>query len=389
VKLCYLSGVPQRSPVASSTIEEDLLCATLRGEPDVWQRLQAGAAERFLDAAARHRVRPLLAWALGNRGELPRWPSTIGEGLRSAERAEAAIEVIRRVELCRLLRAFEQARISVLVLKGAAFAYSLYPEPWLRPRQDTDLLIRRSDAGRADGVMQDAGYRAMAVVTGDLVGHQRNYIREAGRGFRHDCDLHWKPSNPVAIADVLPADDLWQAAEALSIAGHCTALIARPDHALLLACLHRASHHHDSSDLLWLYDLHLLAERLTAEQVHDFVEIGRRTGAGPLCARGLSLARDRFSTRLPGASLLSDLEQTSARTLPGVYGRSSVRKVDLLWADLRSIPDWRHRLRLLGEHLFPPADYMLKGAPAPGRPRLAFLYLWRIVRGARGWFRPL
>jgi len=29
--------------------------------------------------------------------------------------------------------------------------------------------------------------------------------------------------------------------------------------ALVLACLHRAAHHRDSEELLWLYDIHLIA----------------------------------------------------------------------------------------------------------------------------------
>ena len=37
-----------------------------------------------------------------------------------------------------------------LVFKGTALAYTCYPEPSLRPRLDTDLLIRRAD--REDGV---------------------------------------------------------------------------------------------------------------------------------------------------------------------------------------------------------------------------------------------
>jgi hypothetical protein len=65
-----------------------------------------------------------------------------------------------------------------------------------------------------------------------------------------------------------------------------------------------------------------------------------------------------------------------------------VRKADLLMADLSVLP-WRGRLRLLREHLFPPADYMLSDPRPARRLPLPAHYLWRILRGARGWFRPL
>src|SRR5262245_40825590 len=122
---------------------EKLVCAALRGEGGTWRQLRDEDAETcFLDAAAAHRVRPLLAWRLHQSGELAQWPATIRTALTDAARGEAAVDVVRRQELGRLLDAFARAGIPVVVLKGAALACSTYPEPWLRPREDTDLLVR-------------------------------------------------------------------------------------------------------------------------------------------------------------------------------------------------------------------------------------------------------
>ena len=47
----------------------------------------------------------------------------------------------------------------MLLLKGAALAYTLYPEPHLRERCDTDLLLpSREDAERAGRVLQTLSY---------------------------------------------------------------------------------------------------------------------------------------------------------------------------------------------------------------------------------------
>src|SRR5262249_2801724 len=125
---------------------ESALCAVVRGASDVWHRLaDPDPQAAFLTAARRHRLRPLVAWLLRERGELACWPASVREGLLQAERAEAALEIVRVVELGRLLRAFDAAGIQAVVFKGAALAYSLYPEPWLRPREDTDVLIRFAD----------------------------------------------------------------------------------------------------------------------------------------------------------------------------------------------------------------------------------------------------
>ena len=67
-----------------------------------------------------------------------------------------------------VLRAFDAERIGVLVLKGAALAQLIYPTPLLRPMLDVDLLVRRSDAGRAWQTLIDMGFgtRGAAVAAG-------------------------------------------------------------------------------------------------------------------------------------------------------------------------------------------------------------------------------
>ena len=254
---------------------------------------------------------------------------------------------------------------------------------------DTDLLISPNDVAEAGQVLERAGYQPARAVRGRLIAHQRNFVRHDSGGLRSDCDLHWKPANPVAVADLLSFQELLDASQVVSIGDVLVARTPQDAHALLLACLHRAAHHHDSDDLLWLYDIHLLAERLTEKDVASLIDLSQRSGAGAVCARGLRLALDRFETRLP-ATLLPSLEAAPAAgpALPAAFLKSGVRKADLLMADLSVLP-WRGRLRLLREHLFPPADYMLSDPRPARRLLLPAHYLWRILRGARGWFRPL
>jgi hypothetical protein len=369
---------------------EASLCAALRGEPEIWRRLRDEPAQaRFLEAAVLHRCRPLLAWRLQETGELSLWPRAVRDALADARRAEAALEIIRRQELCRLLQAFASADVPVLLLKGAALAYSLYPEPWLRPREDTDLLVEGVDARRAGEALASLGYHAALMQRGELVTNQRLHVRTDASGLRHDCDLHWKIANPVPFAELLMPRALLGDAETTSL-GDVAVRHPRRLHAILLACWHRASHHHDSTNLLWLYDLHLLVEGMTDSGAAELLDVARQTGTADICARGLQLANERFHTRLPIA-LLTDLAALNdmKSSLTAVYLRPNARRVDLLMADLRALPNWGARARLVREHLFPPADYMLGCYPGSTRVRLPALYMWRIARGARSWFRPL
>jgi len=367
---------------------EASVSAALRGVPGVWRDVTEPAAqERFLAAAAAHRVRPLLAWRLHQSGELARWPAPIRRALVDAERGEAALEIARRRELCRLLLAFAAVDIPVLLLKGAALAYSFYPEPWLRPREDTDLLVRAEDVKRAREILASNGYRAAPMQSGAFVAHQRLYVRADAVGRRHACDLHWKIANPAPFADLLAPDELLRESDAFSPGDGCVARIPCRIHALLLACWHRVSHHHDAGDLLWLYDLHLLADGLNDAEAARTLAIARRTGTTAVCARGLSLAAGRFDTRVPAALLADEPSAEQRPSLTAVYLRPDARKVDLLRADLRSLPDWPSRARLLREHLFPPAEYMLAASGRTSRAMLPALYAWRIARGAWSWLR--
>ena len=362
------------------------LCAVLRGTPGIGRALDEAAQTAFLAAATRHRVKGLLAWQLHRIGELRSWPASIREPLSSAARAEAALEVNRRLELCRLVAAFGLADLPLLLFKGAALAYSVYPEPWLRPREDTDLLIDVADAARARAVLSGAGYHPLPMQSGELVSHQRQYVRVDASGRRFACDLHWKIANPVAFADLRTPADLFRDSVPVALDASVVARVPERVDAVLLACWHRVSHHQDCEDLLWLYDLHLLADGLSVQDAARLVGVAQQTGTMGAVARGMSLAAERFGTRVPPALRAAPGEED--RMAPtAVYLRRDARKVDLLAADLRALPDWRSRLRLVREHLFPPADYMFAVSGRSHPALLPALYLRRILRGSLAWFR--
>jgi len=61
--------------------------------------------------------------------------------------------------LCEILQAFAGAGIEALVLKGAALAHLVYPQPGLRPRRDLDILVRQEEAVHAYQLLGAAGFQ--------------------------------------------------------------------------------------------------------------------------------------------------------------------------------------------------------------------------------------
>ncbi|MFI5208200.1 MAG: nucleotidyltransferase family protein, partial [Gemmatimonadales bacterium] len=75
---------------------------------------------------------------------------------------DVAVELLRGREITRVLGALQARGIESILLKGTALAYSVYVAPALRPREDTDLLIRAGDAEAVRRVMKNLGYTAPA-----------------------------------------------------------------------------------------------------------------------------------------------------------------------------------------------------------------------------------
>ncbi len=315
--------------------------------------------------------------------------SPLPEDLR--RRAEQRIadaqlrDLLRHRELCRISASFADSGIEFLLLKGAGLAATLYPEPHLRPSRDVDLLIDRASLDCAADALAQCGYRRMREPDGELARAQYHYVRADSQGLNHFVDLHWRVSDARAFGDALPFADAWGRSVPVPSVGPAARTLGDAD-ALLLACIHRVAHHHDAPDLLWLWDIHLLAGRLAADECVRFIDRAGQARMRAVAARGLALAQDRFGTALP-PEVLARLSQPGAMEPAARFIGGRARFLDVVRADLASVGRWGDRARLLREHLFPSRQYMrARYAGSPAR-LLPLAYLDRIVRGAPKWFR--
>jgi hypothetical protein len=67
---------------------------------------------------------------------------------------------VRAAALAEILAAFQAAGIEALVLKGAALAHLVYPQPGLRPMRDVDVLVSRAQVRQAQGLLAELGFAA-------------------------------------------------------------------------------------------------------------------------------------------------------------------------------------------------------------------------------------
>jgi hypothetical protein len=356
------------------------LAGALRGDVSDFPR---ESVQEFVRAAEHHGVTALLWQALRGRGDSA---APLVAALAPGVTAEAGLAAMRERELVVLLRAFDRHEVRGVVTKGAALAYCCYDQPWLRPRTDTDVLIAREQMPRAEAALAGAGYRpAAAVSTGELVSHQVAFERTDDHGISHIVDVHWKALNPQVLADVVTLHEIWPTAQIVPL--HGTSLrVPALEWSLVLACLHRLAHHQDQERLGWLFDIHLLMAALDAAGWRRFCEIARGRKVSAICADGLEASGRYFPAAVPSwvsAHLDSSAEREPSRT----YTEREVGRIEVLRSDLRHLTHWRDRMRLLREHAFPPASFMMARYASRRRAWLPAFYVHRLVTGAWKWMR--
>jgi hypothetical protein len=364
----------------------DLLCAVLRGEPVVWPPDASDRAAALFELARDEGVHLLVAQKLLQWGEADACPAAVRALFIHALREETVVEEVARRELRSAIAALSEGGVRPLLFKGAALAFTHYPHPALRPRLDADLLIDAQDVPLATTIVERLGYCRPPSITGTLVSYQVPYSRIDRFGMSHALDIHWRVANPQVFADTLSVQEV--AARAVPVPGLGEAARALgPVDALALACVHRVAHHHDEERLIWLYDIHLLAGALTPAEAEDFLALVLAKRIQAVCARGCSLAQARFRTPLP-ANLANRLSSGDARDEPSAeYLSRDMRKADVLVSDLRALERWSDRLRLLREHVLPPASYMQQKYGVSSRAWLPLLYARRVAEGARRWLQ--
>src|SRR3954453_19491108 len=356
-----MADVPDPPPIPA--LLRAPLRALLRGESAEWPRAATAAdTAQLIESIEQNGVGPLVYARLSG------WP--ICDALRDVAIRAAAAETARLRDLRTLLAAFEASGIRVLIIKGTGLAYDIYPSPELRPRGDTDLLIAESDLDSVRRILFAGGYTS-PLTSGDTLAIRQQSFTRGG----HVYDVHWDVANSPVVRDALPREELLgRAIPVPRIAPNALA----PSHvdALLLACIHRVAHHHDVERLIWLYDIHLLRETMSADEHARFWRMAADRGLVAICERSIALAGDWFAAAPHdrAGDWLTDSERNRDEPSAAFLDHNR-RHASVLRNDLKAL-GWRSRLRRLRELALPPASFMRQSFPAAPALALPALYVW-------------
>jgi hypothetical protein len=180
-------------------------------------------------------------------------------------------------ELKCVLEAITEEHVSVMVLKGADIATTLYRRPELRHYSDVDLMVQPENLAATIAVFERLGYHYHQEYRFETVSKQRAafvYVKEVAAGYLV-FEIHTSPhSNEMGVS--FDTAQIWARARPITIEGINVCGMGLED-LLIYLCWHFRSH--SFSRLIWLYDITMVLLRCSDSMDWNLVRnIARKQG---------------------------------------------------------------------------------------------------------------
>lgn len=326
-----------------------------------------------------------IALLLANCGaDMQDWPSKLRQSLGEEARLQSLWEAGHADTVGGFINALYEADIHSLAMKGTALAYSVYSEPALRRRGDTDLLVEHAKRDEVRSIFQSLGFRPV----GDRRVLQESWSSAPRGGFTHHIDLHWRINSSMTVSRSLERDHPRRRAIALpNLADHAkgTGLVDSFIH----TCINRAAHDRfgylvddeqvfGGDRLIWAIDLDLLSIRFTPNDWDMLGRIARKCGASGIVSSGIVFARETLGSSVPEAILHSLVDSPpEGDTVSRYFATGSATK--RMRRDLASSSDLKGKLAILIQHLFAGREFLNARYPGSSRWPLAALQVRRLL----------
>ena len=121
--------------------------------------LSPAQAQHLLTLLGRQRLGPWVSHQLEQAGWLATLPEVLQSPLRQATARAKQRSARQRLALLHTVRCLQAHGIAAVALKGAHLAWQHYPQPWLRPMRDLDLLLPEEQIVPAFALLERQGFR--------------------------------------------------------------------------------------------------------------------------------------------------------------------------------------------------------------------------------------
>ena len=277
----------------------------MRGEmpaldsPDAWPTV--------FELAREHRVVPLVWQALSSPGA-PAVPAPTRAAFEEQVVQSAVTRMLCEGTLQRLLATLAPEGLRVLVLKGAAVAWSIHPNPSLRLYNDVDVLCRASDYSSLAATLLASGYTPVTFgPEGSKEGTHDSLGLKPSPAESYSVRGFYDPAGGVKIEvhfDLLQfglvdrgLEEVWRAARTLT-AGALQIPLLSPEHQFLHLASH--VHRHCFTRLAWLIDLDLFVrQQVDRLDWANLMRLALDEGMAPIVRHTLEILGGVLGTPMP------------------------------------------------------------------------------------------
>lgn len=349
-------------------------------------------ATRLLPARARfHGISVLLAQAPHG---LAQWPEIAAKPVRDEMRLSGIWEELHRTRIVQLFEKLANAGVEMIVMKGTALAYLHYPDPAVRRRGDTDLLIRAKDRALTRTVLEAAGCFACENPLG--IYFQETWMFDGGAGLHHMIDLHWEPVDHAILQRVVNAQQYWQNPVPVPrLSPHVSA----PDKIIMLihGAINQASHArrgifvdgdrvYGNHRLIWSVDYAHITRSFDREDWERLADYCKTHDAAAIVYAALDGARRDLGMQVPD-DIMSQLATHGTKSLTTQYYQSHSVIIDFM-LNVRFARTMASRWEMLTSMIFPSRGHLDTKYPQASRWPTYSLHVRRIaealLRLARG-----
>ncbi len=344
----------------------------MAGSPQEPTDLPLPVWRNWLKSAKQHGICSLVFSRLRTADSGIRPPVEIFSGLREAYFADVARIMIRRTQLGNLLKWLEDVGVTSLVLKGAALGEMIYGDVFQRPTADIDILVPEADYERARRALLDNGYRSKR---GDRRLQMRwscdeEFLPPVDESERlYVVELHWALTSHAQLKDTIETEKLFGRAEKGTGLDQSMLGLSWMD-ALVFACLHLFYKHVNELRLIWLYDIHLLAQQIEGLGLwSETVALSQKWQARLALKHCLELSQHWFGTTLPDTVFddayypanLAEIELFNMVMFQLAHGQRQgwLRKHYFQLSRLKG----RNKIHYLSSHLFPSRQEIVANYP--------------------------
>ena len=345
-----------------------LICQLITGRVNpAGPKISAVLWQQLAPLAHQEGLAPLLYWTLNTQGWPVGMPEAVRQSLTAAYYASEAHNALLFHELEVILPRLREQGIPAVLVKGASLAPALYPARGLRPMSDVDCLVSPDDTSRVVALLEALGYHEERhdQVPGMHDMSDYHVGLKGGPGGRVIFELHWGLVSSQQAWYAVPSEWFWQHTEPWQ--GDAAIRQLTPMAHLVYLSAHAMLQHGGSQLLLiWLYDVHLLAQAGGIDWDALVAEVSRLRWGG-VVGSALRSAQAAFGTHLP-QDLLPRLEQVADPTVDRlVTFKQRFSGVRLLydWYSLLALRGWVRWRYLLGMVFPQPAYVRWRYQPRP------------------------